>query len=86
MSEADKDKKDVTIIVNGSPQDFEKKTITFAEVVALAFPNPPSGENIDYTVMFSHGPHDKPQGTLLPGQDVEVVNKMRFDVTPTDRS
>jgi hypothetical protein len=86
MSEHDNSKKPVTIYVNGTAHIVEKGKITFEQVVTLAFPTPPPGENIDYTVMYSRGAKDKPQGDLEPGQDVEVVEAMRFDVTPTDRS
>ena len=86
MSEHEKDKKAVTIFVNGTAKVVDKGKITFEQLVALAFPTPPPGANIDYTVMYSRGAKEKPQGDLEAGQSVEVVEGMRFDVTPTDRS
>jgi hypothetical protein len=45
------DAKTVTIIVNGRAKAWAKnEDITFEQVVALAFPNPPSGDGIQFTV------------------------------------
>jgi hypothetical protein len=74
------------IIVNGQQKTVTTKTVTFEEIVKLAFPNPPSGQNILFTVGYEDGPHANPSGSLLPGGKVKVKDGMIFNVTPTDKS
>lgn len=79
--------KTVTIIVNGRPKTLPKKEIlTFEEVIALAFENPPTGDGIQYTVQYTRGHGSKPAGTLVEGQSVKIKEGMEFDVTSTNRS
>ena len=81
------DSQTVTIIVNGRPKTVPKNDdLTFEEVVALAFPNPRTGDGIQYTVQYTRGQGNKPSGTLVEGQSVKVKDGMEFDVTPTNRS
>ena len=79
-------KKDVTIFVNGRKKIVLKSEMSFAEIVALAFDNPPTGENILFTITYRKGNKDNPEGTLLEGQIVKVKEGMIFNVTPTDKS
>jgi hypothetical protein len=74
------------IIVNAQPKRWGEEIIGFSQVVALAFPNPAVGGNIGYTVTYSRGPKDNPQGTLIDGQSMKVKSGMVFDVTKTDKS
>jgi multiubiquitin len=78
--------KKFTIIVNGQQKIVTTKTVTFEEIVKLAFPNPPSGQNILFTVGYEDGPHANSSGSLLPGGKVKVKDGMIFNVTPTDKS
>jgi hypothetical protein len=79
--------KSVTIIVNGRPKTLPKKEVlTFEEVIALAFENPPTGDGIQYTVQYTRGHGNKPAGTLVEGQSVKIKEGMEFDVTSTNRS
>lgn len=79
--------KTVTIIVNGRPKTLPKKEVlTFEEVIALAFENPPTGDGIQYTVQYTRGHGNKPAGTLVEGQSVKIKEGMEFDVTSTNRS
>lgn len=73
------------IIVNGRPRQWVKETISYTEVVDLAFPPPHKPTEI-FTVQYSHGPKENPQGTLVEGQTVTVKSGMVFDVTRTDKS
>lgn len=76
----------VTIIVNGTAKQVPKKdSLAFQEVVALA-DGLPVGPNIEYTITYRRGHGDKPEGSLVPGQDVKVKEGMIFNVTATDRS
>lgn len=78
--------KSFTIIVNGQKKVVTTRTVTFDEIVRLAFPTPPTGANILYTVSYEDGPHVNPQGSLKEGQTVKVKNGMIFNVTATDKS
>lgn len=86
----DKDKpnnghKEVTIYINGTPKRVLKERLTFEEIVALAFDNPPAGETVQFTVQYSRG-HSNAKGSLVEGQSVQVKEGMEFDVTSTNRS
>jgi hypothetical protein len=74
----------VHIIVNARKRDVTGKTITYEQVVALAFPDDPSASQFLYSVHYV-GPH-MPDGTLAAGQSVTLKNWMKFDVTKTNRS
>jgi hypothetical protein len=77
----------VTIVVNGRPKTVPKNaTLTYWDVVKLAFDNPQTGDGIQYTVQFTRGHGDKPSGALVEGQSVKVKQGMEFDVTSTNRS
>ena len=80
------EKKEITIIVNGQKKVVATKTVTFDEIVKLAFPTPPTGANILYTISYEDGPPANPQGSLKEGGTVKVKNGMIFNVTATDKS
>ena len=88
--ETDEDKDDpktVTIIVNTLEKTVDRnKVISFEEVVSLAYDgNPPTGEFIEFTVMYRRG-HGNKDGSLVAGQTVKVKDGMVFNVSATDRS
>ena len=74
-----------TIIVNAREYPWNKKKISYTEVVDLPFP-PPHKETEIFTVQYSHGPKENPEGTLVKGKSVSVEKGMVFDVTRTDKS
>jgi hypothetical protein len=76
----------VTIIVNTRERQVQKDEIFFEELVKLAFDNPPSGPNIEFTITYRRGQGNKPEGSLLPGKSVKVKDGMIFNVTSTDKS
>ena len=79
--------KPFTIIVNGREKSVTTKELTFDQVVALAFDNPPSGPNISFTITYRRGEGNKPEGTMSEGgAPVKVKDGMIFNVTPTDKS
>jgi len=85
--DVDRHSETVIIIVNGRPKTILKHAdLSYDEVVRLAFPNPQTGDGVQYTVQFTRGPGHKPSGTLVEGQSVKVKAGMEFDVTPTNRS
>ena len=79
------DHKKFEIIVNARRKEWSEDTINYWQVVDLAFP-PPHDPNEIFTVDYSHGPKENPQGTLTDGENVKVKNGMVFDVTRTNRS
>ena len=72
------------IIVNARPREITGETISYSQVVILAFPDDPSASQFLYSVHYT-GPH-VPDGTLAEGQSVKLENGMKFDVTKTNRS
>ncbi len=74
----------ITIIVNGREHEVEKSDITYAEVVALAFENPPNDTTI-FVVTYRRG-HGNKEGTLVEGGSVKVKDGMIFNVTATNRA
>lgn len=78
--------KEVTIIVNGREKTVGKEELSFDEIVALAFANPPTGEFICFTIVYRRGIGNKPEGTLAEGESVKVKGGMIFNVTVTDKS
>lgn len=82
----DRGPKSVTIIVNTREKVVPKGKIPYETVVELAFGEVPTGDGITITVTYRRGHADKPQGSLVPGRSVEVVEGMIFDVERTDRS
>lgn len=83
----DNEPKTVMIIVNGRPKNVPKNDdLTFEEIVALAFDNPPTGDGIQYTIQYTRGHGNKPAGALVEDQSVKTKEGMELDVTSTNRS
>jgi Multiubiquitin len=76
----------ITLIVNGRSKPWTEKTITFEEVVVLAFVTYDPNPDMVYTVTYDKGPHENPEGTMVRGERVYVKNKMIFNVTATGKS
>jgi hypothetical protein len=51
-----------------------------------AYPTPPTGQCIVYTVTYHNGPRANPEGTMLDGDKVKVKDGMVFNVQFTDKS
>lgn len=78
--------KSFTIIVNGRSKHFVGEEITFAQIIALAFDNPPSGSGVIFTITYKRGPNNKPEGSVVEGRSVKVKEGMVFNVSYTDKS
>lgn len=76
----------VTIIVNAKKYEVAGKEITFEKVVKLAFPAPPPGSAIVYTVTYRKAEGKKAEGALSPGESVKVRDGTTFNVSATDKS
>lgn len=75
-----------TIIVNGRQKEVSTKTLSFDQVVALAFNPVPVGPAVQFTITYRRGPHSHREGTLTEGETVRIKDGMIFDVTETNRS
>jgi len=74
------------IIVNGRRKEVPTKTLTFDQVVALAFNPVPSGPNVQFTVTYRKGPRKNREGSMTEGETVRIKDGMIFDVTETNKS
>ncbi len=87
VAEAKAKDKTVTITVDGTPYEVPKKDfITYEEVVTLAYPDYPQHPEMTYSVTYSRGHGDKPEGILSPGGKVKVKEGMAFRVNRTGQS
>lgn len=77
--------KHVTIIVEGTPHEWIKGKITYAEVVTLEDPQYPQHPERVYSVTYEQGQGGK-KGVLSPGGSVEVKEGMEFFVKDTGES
>lgn len=80
------DRGTVTIVVNASPKQVKGRKASYEEIVILAFGTISNDSRASYTVSYSNGPRQNPEGTMVKGQEVKLKDKMEFDVTPTNRS
>jgi hypothetical protein len=81
---ADPHKTSFDISVNGTAEVWKEKKINYEQAVKLAFPHGPTGGDIRYSVSWTKP--DGQEGSLRPGQSVDVVEGMIFDVRNTDKS
>jgi hypothetical protein len=82
----EKTKKNVTVIINAEPFDTEKDEISYDEVVTLAFPDFPQHPERNYSVTYTRGEGNKPEGILSPSGSVKVKDKMIFYVKHAGQS
>ena len=81
-----KDEKQVTIVVNGTPYPWPKgSNITYADIITLDIGS--YNPDITYAVNYERGEGNKPEGQLSKGgKPVKVKDGMIFSVTPTGQS
>lgn len=84
MSAENKQHHKFEIIVNAQKKPWDEDKISYSQVVELAFPSHDPKDM--FTVQYSKGPKENPQGTLAQGQSVEVKNEMVFNVDQTGQS
>lgn len=70
------------IIVNGQEQTYPFNEITYSDLVALAFGG--TRKEINYTVTYSKGTTEKPEGAMTKGETVRVVDGMIFNIADTN--
>jgi len=76
----------ITIVINARERAITDKELTFEQLVALAFPTAPTGQNVLFTISFRRGHGHKPEGSLLAGEAVKTKDGMVFVVSATDKS
>lgn len=74
------------VIVNGREKEWGSRTISYEQVAKLAFPDYSENSNTVYTVSYTNGPGQNPEGTMVKGVEVYVKNKMIFNVSRTNKS
>lgn len=80
----DAQSKEVTVMINGRPFKVAKDDLSFSDIVTMS--NQPTGPNVSYTITFRRGHGNKPEGSLVEGNDVKVKDGMIINVTATDKS
>lgn len=73
------------LIVNSRKERWAEESISFDEVVKLAFPTDQSPNTI-YSVTYNRGPKQNREGSMVQGVSVKVKSGMSFYVTPTGQS
>lgn len=77
--------KDFVIVVNGTEYRVPAAAVSYEQVVALAFPTPPTPDTV-FTVAFRKA-HDPKEGSLSAAMTVEVKKKGTvFNVKATGKS
>lgn len=79
-------RKGFAIIVNAEQKIVESKLVSYEQVVKLAYPTPPSPD-VRYTVAYRKAKEPNHEGSLAPGQSVEVKKEGTiFNVKVTGKS
>ena len=78
--------KEFTIIVNAREKQWFQDKISYEQIVVLAFGFVENNTSILYSVIYKKGDNSKPEGVMVEGDEMEVKNDMRFNVTQTSRS
>lgn len=80
------DKAEFAIVINGELAVVPHGEVSWIEVVAIAFPVPPSPDTM-FTVTYRKAKGPYHEGILVEGQVVEVRQEgTTFDVHPTGKS
>ena len=72
---------DIVLFINAQPKQYSGNEISYSQVAELAFGS--YDETKGYTVVYSDGPEQNPEGTMSKGKVVYVKHNMRFNVTLT---
>jgi len=74
------------IVINAELAVVPHETVSYTEVVAIAYPVPP-GPDTTYTVTYRKAKAPRHEGILVEGETVEVKKEgTTFDVVPTGKS
>lgn len=74
------------IVINGELAVVPHETVSYTEVVAIAYPVPPSPQTV-FTVSYEHAEGQQHEGLLVDGQTVTVKKDgTTFDVVIAGKS
>ena len=73
------------ITLNGRARSVTQDELSFEQAIALAFPDPPTGPQVMFTVAYRRAEGNE-SGSLTAGTSVKLKEGMIFDVTATDKS
>ncbi|WP_323799135.1 multiubiquitin domain-containing protein [Parasphingorhabdus sp.] len=76
----------IKIKLNGRWREVPPGQISYETLVDLADLTVQAGPNIYYTVTYRKGPRRNPEGSMQPGESVQIKNGMVFNVRATDKS
>ncbi|KMO71109.1 multiubiquitin domain-containing protein [Mycolicibacterium chlorophenolicum] len=76
----------LTIIVNTRSKQVEQRELSFQDLVALAFDNPPAGENVLFTITYSKAVAPNHKGSLPVGGVLTVKEGTIVSVEHSDKS
>jgi hypothetical protein len=77
---------EITIIVNTRPKRVAQHELTFQQLVELAFDEPPTGENVLFTITYSKAVAPHPKGQLPAGGVLTVKEGTIVSVQHSDKS
>lgn len=78
--------KEYQIIINAREKRWLEPVITFEQVVTLAFGIMKETPNTWYSITYTRGTGNKPEGSMVLGDIIKVKDKMIFNVTATNKS
>jgi hypothetical protein len=82
----EKEGKGFVIVVNGEQHSLQSAILHYEQLVTLAFPTPPAPDT-RYTITYRKAKEPSHEGSLAPGQWVEVKKKGTIvNVKTTNRS
>lgn len=76
----------IKVFVNTQPVFVHSHTLSYWEVVHLAYPDAQPAPNSHFTVTYAKGHEGNSLTNLVDGQHVRIKKGMHFNVTPTDKS
>ena len=76
----------IPIVVNGRRVKVPGESISYADLVKIAYGTPPPDKATDFVVTYRGGPRPNPDGILAFGESVKLKPEMIFNVTPADKS
>lgn len=76
----------IKVFVNTHPVFVHTRTMSYWEVVHLAYPDAQPRPNAHFTVTYAKGHEGNSLTNLVDGQHVRIKKGMHFNVTPTDKS
>lgn len=79
-------KKGKYIDVSGTIHLWNKKTISYEEIVELFTGSKNIPPNRAFSVTYYNGVLEKPKGSITPGNSIKVKSKMLFHVSETNQS